>query len=196
MTNDAITAALSRSDLFGGLDPRQQAQLARECHIRVFDKGRQIFGRGDTGDVMYVVGQGSTALSIGSADGAEVILAVMKLPQTFGELALIDHRARIATATAREATKLVIVPSTAVRALLRESPSLASAMLTALARLIRQMDDRAADLVLLDLPGRVASSSRPQPDPRCITSRPVKCGSTYRSIKPTSPTSSEDHDSK
>src|SRR5206468_1601512 len=48
------------------------------------------------------------------------------------------------------------LPRAAVVRLVEQHPGVASAMLSSLARMVRQIDDRAADLVLLDLTGRVA----------------------------------------
>ena len=100
----------------------------------------------DVGGGMFLVGEGSVALSVSSADGGEVTLAVLKPPQTFGELAVVDDGPRAATATARTASFVVCIPRQQVLRLLRESPDVAAALLSALAALIRQVDERATDL--------------------------------------------------
>jgi CRP/FNR family cyclic AMP-dependent transcriptional regulator len=156
MTNDAVAQALARSDVFHGLRADQLDRLARECHVRRFAKGEQVFARGDQGGGMFLVASGSIALSVTSADGGEVTLAVLRAPQTFGELAVIDDGARVATATARQVSAVVALPRAQVLRLLAEAPSVSTAMLGALAALIRQIDDHAADLVLMDLRGRVS----------------------------------------
>jgi CRP/FNR family cyclic AMP-dependent transcriptional regulator len=155
MTDTAVVGALARSDLFGGLAAADREQLAGECRVRRYASGEQIFARGDTGTTMYLVGQGAVALTITAADGGSVVLAVLRPPQTFGELTLIDNGVRIATATAREPTTLVCIPGQAVTRLIRTDPAFAVAMLSALARLVRRVDDHAADLVLLDLRSRI-----------------------------------------
>ncbi len=156
MTHEAVVRALARSDVFGRLEPGQLDRLARECRVRRYTKGEQVFARGDVGGGMFLVGEGSVALSVISADGGEVTLAVLKPPQTFGELAVIDDGPRAATATARQPSVVIAIPRPEVLRLLREAPDVGAALLSALAALIRQVDDHATDLVLLDLPGRVA----------------------------------------
>jgi CRP/FNR family transcriptional regulator, cyclic AMP receptor protein len=155
MTNSAVVSALAQSELFGGLGASDRERLADECRIRRYLSGENIFARGDTGTTMYLVGQGAVALTITAADGGTVVLAVLHPPQTFGELTLIDNGARIATATAREPTVLIVIPGTAVTSLIQTDPAFALAMLSALARLVRRVDDHAADLVLLDLRARI-----------------------------------------
>ena len=156
MTHDAVAQALARSDVFRGLAADQLDRLARECHVRRFAKGEQVFARGDQGGGMFVVASGSIALSVTSADGGEVTLAVLRAPQTFGELAVIDDGVRVATATARQVSAVVALPRAQVLRLLAQAPTVSAAMLAALAALIRQIDDHAADLVLMDLRGRVS----------------------------------------
>jgi CRP/FNR family transcriptional regulator, cyclic AMP receptor protein len=148
--------ALARSEVFSGLSPGQMDGLARGCRIRHYAKGEQVFARGDRSGGMFLVADGSIALSVTSADGGEVTLAVLRPPQTFGELAVIDGGERAATATARQASVVVAVPRAEVRRLLQEATSVSAAMLTALAAVIRQVDDHSTDLVLIDLRGRVA----------------------------------------
>lgn len=156
MTHDAVVQALARSDVFGGLGPEQLDRLARECRVRRYAEGEQVFARGDHGGGMFLLVTGSIALSVVSAEGGEVTLAVLRPPQTFGELAVIDDGARAATATARRATAVVALPRGQVLRVLAEDGTVSAAMLRSLAGLIRQIDDHAADLVLLDLRGRLS----------------------------------------
>jgi CRP/FNR family transcriptional regulator, cyclic AMP receptor protein len=177
MTHGAVVRALARSDVFGRLDPGQLDRLARACHVRRYDKGEQVFARGDRGGGMFLVGEGSVALSVNSADGGEATLAVLSPPQTFGELAIIDGGARAATATARQTSVVVAIPRNEVQRLLHEFPDLAVALLSSLTALIRQVDQQATDLVLLDLPGRIAkflgAAARTEPGHKPGTPVPI-----------------------
>jgi CRP-like cAMP-binding protein len=156
MTHEAVVRVLARTDLFASLGSDELDQLATRCRVRRLDKGEQVFARADRGGGVFVVGDGSIALSMTSVDGGEVVLAVLRPPQSFGELAVIDGGPRIATATARQPSAVVCVPATEVQRLLKEYPSVAQSMLASLARTVRRVDVHASDLVLLDLPGRVA----------------------------------------
>ena len=102
MTHDAVADAIGRSELFSSLNPDQRQALAAQCRVRRYAKGEQIFARGDAAGGMFLLCQGSLALSVSSADGGEVVLAVVRPPQTFGELGVIDGGARVATATVRQ----------------------------------------------------------------------------------------------
>jgi CRP/FNR family transcriptional regulator, cyclic AMP receptor protein len=152
----AVARALGASTVFGRLAPRRLEGLADSCGVRRYDKGEQVFRRGEPGTGMYLVGSGSVALSIGSADGGEVTLAVLRPPGTFGEMAVVDGGPRVATATARQPSAVVTIPGSEVLRLVDQEPSISRALLTSMAALVRQVDDQASDLVLVDLPGRVA----------------------------------------
>jgi CRP-like cAMP-binding protein len=150
-----LSAVLATTELFGQLADGDRNELAGACRARHYSSGQRIFSRGDAGSVMYVVARGAVALSDSSPDGDEIVFDVLRPVRTFGELSLIDNRARIATATARQATTLVGVPGVAVRRLLQTNPGFALAMLRTLAELVRGLDDHLADRTLFDLRTRV-----------------------------------------
>jgi CRP/FNR family cyclic AMP-dependent transcriptional regulator len=151
----AVVDAVGRSELFSGLSHDDWAAIAVQSRPRRFDKGQVVFTRGDDGDFMYIVAQGSIALSASTVDGGEVVMALVFPPQSFGELAIVDGGERTATATARQRTVLVQIPGSTVRQVLRDHPPVAMSMLKALSAMIRSIDDHMVDLVLVDLPGRV-----------------------------------------
>jgi CRP/FNR family transcriptional regulator, cyclic AMP receptor protein len=151
-----LAGALGRSDVFCSLEESELVRLADRCHERSLGSGEIVFLRGDQGDCMYVVAAGSVAVSLSARSGRDVLLAVLQPYQTFGELAVLDGGPRVATVTARERSALVVVPKAAVAELLRREPSVAAALLTALAVTVRHLDEQACDATLLDLPRRVA----------------------------------------
>jgi CRP/FNR family transcriptional regulator, cyclic AMP receptor protein len=155
MPSPSLSDALARAQVFAELRPEQLEMLAAGARVRRYDKGEQVFARGDAAGAMYVLIQGSITLSITTAEGGEVMLAVLAPPETFGELAVIDGGPRVATATARRPSTVVAVALPRVRAVLAANPDTAMAMLGALATLIRRIDEHVTDLVFLDLQGRL-----------------------------------------
>lgn len=150
-----IAASLAQSDVFESLDQPELDRLAAACHVRSYGAGELVFLRGDHGDRMYVVAAGTVDISIGITDGRDVLLAILGPPQSFGELAVIDGGSRVATVRARQQAMLVGIPRAAVSELIARRPSVARALLTAMAALVRRLDDLACDASLLDLPRRV-----------------------------------------
>jgi CRP-like cAMP-binding protein len=151
---DAV-ALLASTALFGQLSPAARRELAAECRWSRVGVGHRIFARGESGSVMYIVVDGAVALSVSTSRGDEVIFDVLRPVATFGELSLIDGGARIATATAYQASVLAYLPTAPIQRLLHVDSGFALAMLTGLARMVRRVDDRLADQTLLDLRSRV-----------------------------------------
>jgi CRP-like cAMP-binding protein len=148
MSHEAVAAALRRSDIFASLDATELDRLAGACRVRRLARDETVFSRGDTGGGLYLVAQGSVSLSMTSADGGEVVLAVVVPPQTFGELGVIDGGARVATATTRQPSVLVCVPRAEMRRVISSQPVIAVALLSTLTTLVRRLDEHTSDLVL------------------------------------------------
>lgn len=77
--------------------------LRNDSETVTFSRGDVIFAAGDSGDYAFVVTEGEVDLSIHERYIESVVSGLI-----FGELALIDHKTRSATATAW--TKMKIVP--------------------------------------------------------------------------------------
>jgi CRP/FNR family transcriptional regulator, cyclic AMP receptor protein len=150
-----IASVLARSDVFGSLDEVELAALAAGSHERTYGPGELVFLRGDDGESMYVVASGRIAVSLASVDGRDLLLAILRPGQSFGELAVVDEGPRVATVTARERSVLIVVPRGLVADLIVRRPTVATALLRSLAAMVRRLDEQACDALLLDLPRRV-----------------------------------------
>ena len=156
MSVRAVSATIHRCEVFAQLSDDECLALAHQCGFRRFTRQEQVFAQADQGSTVYIVAQGSVALSAATAEGGTIAMAVLQPPQSFGELAVIDGGPRTSTATAREATVLVTIPGPVFLAAIARHPSVAMNLLKGLSRLVRRVDDLAIDLVLVDLPTRVA----------------------------------------
>ena len=85
-----------------------------------------------------------------------MVLVTLGPSSVFGELPMVDGGLRSASAAAVEATTVLMVTRAALLEALRESPELADRLLRSLGSMVRRLTDQAADLVFLDLHGRVA----------------------------------------
>lgn len=68
-----------------------------------------IFDEGDRGDYAYLVKEGRVEIRVGSRGDNPQVIAVLKKGDILGEMALLDDRPRMATAIAKEPTKLVAI---------------------------------------------------------------------------------------
>lgn len=103
-----------------------------------FRAGAVIFREGETGDEAYVVEQGRVAIRK-EADGQTVTLGTVGPDGVFGEMALIDGAARMASAMADEDTVCMVLPKVVVDSQIRRSPDLVALVVRTLLSNIRSM---------------------------------------------------------
>ncbi|HEY6469227.1 MAG TPA: Crp/Fnr family transcriptional regulator [Candidatus Dormibacteraeota bacterium] len=153
-TDDA--ALLQHTPLFGGMPLETLQRLAEKAVRRSYGRGQIIFREEDDGDALCVVVSGLVKVYRTSPDGDEMLLVTLGPAAVFGELPMVDGGPRSASAAAVEATTVMTVNRAALLAALRDSPELAERLLRSLGSMVRRLTDQAADLVFLDLNGRVA----------------------------------------
>lgn len=156
MADDKTTSLLRRSHLFRDLDPEVVRLLAERAASRRYKKGERVFHQGDPGDAMYVVKEGRVKVVVVSEAGEEMVLATLGPAQSFGELALIDDHPRSAGAVAVETTTLLVITRRSLSEALTLHPEIAQKLLKSLGAVIRRLTEQTADLIFLDLHGRVA----------------------------------------
>jgi CRP-like cAMP-binding protein len=108
-----------------------------ESDGRACAAGQCIFSKGDEGKSMYVVLEGEVELRI---DGE--LVETLGPGEPFGEMALIDHAPRVATATARTACKVVEIPEKRFLFLVQQTPYFSLQIMRAMAERLRKMNDR------------------------------------------------------
>ena len=101
---------------------------------RRFRRGEVIFHGGDPGDSLFIVSSGSVKIMVDPEDGSEpAILTTVGAGGFFGELALLDGRARSATAVAVDRVETLVLRRDAFDRLIDEEPAISRALLAALA---------------------------------------------------------------
>ena len=115
-----------------------------------------MFVQGDSPTYVYLVISGRIKLAYRTPDSRELIIAVRGDGDHFGELSVFDGGPRATTATALEPTTLARVTSRVLAEWLAQHPETSSAVLRTATLRARRADQRIADAVFVDLPGRVA----------------------------------------
>ena len=152
----SVASTLSEIPLFSQLRESDIAGLAKVTQERSYPKNSLIVFADDPGDALYVVLSGQVKIVIGAEDGREVILSIRGEGEFFGEMSLIDHEPRSAHVIAMENSKLLVLRRDDFARCMREMPEIATGLLRAMCRRLRQADSMIGSLVLLDVPGRVA----------------------------------------
>jgi len=109
---------------------------------RRFDAGTTVFREGDHGAFVYAVVDGQVKLTVATRAGRDVLVAMKRPGDAFGELAAIDGRPRSATATATRATVLAALDGSAFLEVLERRPPAAIELLRQLAAYLRSANER------------------------------------------------------
>lgn len=156
MNAEQAAALLGQSQLFSRLGDRLLHELVAQASTRTYRKGAMVFYQGDPGDALYVLAEGRVKVFVTSAHGDEMVLATLGPPDSLGEVALLDDGPRSASVEALEAVTALAFARSTLLDLLHTTPDAADAVLRSAGSLLRRLTGQAADLVFLDLEGRVA----------------------------------------
>jgi CRP/FNR family cyclic AMP-dependent transcriptional regulator len=149
---------LANCFLFQGLGSEERDQLVSRAHIRRFASGDPIFRMGAPGSSMMAVLSGQVRISISSPDGKELLLAMLRPGEVFGEIALLDGKERSADATAMTACSLAVLDRREVMVFLERHPEAWPRIVEVLCERFRENTQHAAEVSLMQLPARLAKA--------------------------------------
>jgi CRP-like cAMP-binding protein len=149
-------AVLRTVPLFADVPEDDLDVLAAGLRRRRYGRGQVIFVEGDPGTNLCIVEQGSVRMSVSSEDGRELVLRMLRPPDFFGELALLDGEPRSTDAIANEPSQLLLLERSDFVRFVESRPRVALALLAVLSRKIRLTSRQAQDVAFLDVPARVA----------------------------------------
>lgn len=126
--------------------------------FRRYRRGAPIIVQGDHGDTVFLVLSGRVKVTVNSADGREILLAVDGPGELLGEFEAIDHGggARTAGNVALEAVECRAMTGQEFRDLLASSPSIPLVILRWAIRRLQAADRRRVDAASFDTTHRLA----------------------------------------
>jgi CRP-like cAMP-binding protein len=131
------------------LDPFPPGESTRE-----YPKNRMIFAEGEPGDELYIIQRGSVKITK-IAEGNEVLLAVLKPGDIFGEMALLESKPRTACAISFEDCALLAVSRANFARIVAGQPQLIAKLTTLLAERIWFAYKQIANTLIEDPLGRM-----------------------------------------
>ncbi len=149
-------ALIANSSLFHGLSADFREALLARVHIKRFSAQETIFQQGDPGDAMMAIVSGAVGITVLTADGKEVLVAVIHSGDFFGEIAVLDRKERTAHATAMTPVTLAVLQQRDIWALLKAEPDAYLGLIHMLCSRIRRTTRQMAEIAVLDLPTRLA----------------------------------------
>ncbi len=151
-----VTAeTLARSPLLRGLAEEDLTRLAVRARRRTYRRGEVIFHQGDPGEAVHLIQGGRVKIALRAESGEEAVIAILGPSDCVGELALLDGEPRSATVEALEPVETVSLARDDFLQFLQANPPAMERLLRALAATVRGANGELADLVFLDLHGRL-----------------------------------------
>jgi CRP-like cAMP-binding protein len=151
-------AVLRKHPIFSDLDPEALDQLCRYAKHTTLKRGAAICSKGDPGNSLFAVVSGTVKISTSSADGRSAIFNLIGPGEIFGEVALLDGLARTADATAHTNCEIFVIDRREFIPFVKSQPALAMKFIELLCMRLRWTSDQVEQVILQNLPGRLASA--------------------------------------
>lgn len=133
---EELIQLLSHVKIFTGLETIDLSDLADQLTEIKLRSGQTIFKKGDEGDAMYIIRQGSVRVHDGNH-----VHSRLKAGQVFGEFALFDKESRSASITAEEPTFLLELDQDDFARVTANKPEVTMGVLKKVIRRIREMNE-------------------------------------------------------
>lgn len=131
---------LAAIPLFRELSSGELSTLQRVVQEQRFSEGAKIFQEGMPGDGVYFVKSGQVEISGFVSTGAHRVFSRLGKGEFFGEMSVIEHRPRSATATATQVTEVYFIPRDEMLTLIQRSPTLALGLLKEISHRLREFN--------------------------------------------------------
>jgi CRP-like cAMP-binding protein len=122
--------------------------------IRDYEKDNMIFSEGESGDELYIIKSGSVKI-VKIVDNNEVLLAVLKVGDIFGEMALLESKPRAASAVAYEHCRVMVVNRANFERMIVQDPYMIARLTTLLAERIWFIYKQLANTLITNPLGRM-----------------------------------------
>jgi len=142
---------------------------------RMYPKDTMVFAEGMPGTELYIIQKGSVKITK-IVDNNEVLLAVLKPGDIFGEMALLDNKPRSANAVAFEDAYLLAVNKANFERMVSTQPQIVTRLTTLLAERIWFIYKQLANTLISDPLGRMYDALLIQLEKNRV---PLKPGASY-----------------
>lgn len=156
MRSAEVVELLARVPVFSTLRPADLQRISELAVPREFEPGQVVFREGDSSDTCYIVRSGRARAVREHSDGRVITLATFGPGDIFGELAMFEDELRSATVEAVEPTAAVAVLGPDMRRLMSEHPGIATRLVIALGRRLRESNERLSRQSFQTVQSRVA----------------------------------------
>jgi CRP/FNR family transcriptional regulator, cyclic AMP receptor protein len=146
---------LRRIDLFADLTDREADTVLDVMREKSLGRGATVFHQHDSGGGLYLILAGQVKITRTGRDGRDVTVAVLGDGNFFGEMSLLDGQPRSASATALQATRLLVLDREHFQRYVLAQSRIVSKLLRELSKRLRAADQSIENLALGSVHDRV-----------------------------------------
>jgi CRP-like cAMP-binding protein len=150
-------------------------ETAGEEFTRTYPKNTMIFSENEPGTELYIIQRGVVKISKIVEDN-EVLLALLKPGDIFGEMALLENKPRSASAIANEDVSVMVVTKSNFERMVQTQPQLITKLTTKLAERLWLIYKQLANTLIQDPLGRLYDALHLQLENNRV---PVAAGGAY-----------------
>jgi CRP-like cAMP-binding protein len=165
-------------DRLGKIKPYAKAVYldgSKDEFNRFYPKDTMIFSEGMPGSELYIIQKGSVKITK-IVDNNEVLLAVLKPGDIFGEMAILENKPRSASAVAFEDAYLLAVNKANFERMVQTQPQIVTRLTTLLSERIWFIGKQLANTLISDPLGRMYDTLLMQLEKNRV---PLKSGASY-----------------
>ena len=142
--------------MLSSLSAADRERVLKAGRRRQFARGETLFHEGDPADALHLLDRGRVAVRVLTPQGDQVILAVLGPGKAFGELALIDPKARrTATITALEACETIALHRSQFESLRAADPQIDRFLVASLAAQVARLSEHLLEMLFVPTQLRV-----------------------------------------
>jgi CRP-like cAMP-binding protein len=156
MAIDDVVSLLGKVPVFEAMSPEDLRRVAEVAVPRHLAAGQVIFREGDASDTCYIVRTGHARAVRENVDGRTIALAHFGPGDIFGELAMFDAEKRSATLEALDDLYAIAIAGSDMRRLMRQHADMSAKLAIALARRLREANERLSRQSFQTVQSRVA----------------------------------------
>ncbi len=142
--------------LFSALTPGQIKDVISIASIKTIKKNKVVFNEGDKYNGFYVLLNGTVKVYKLSSDGKEMILHIIKPPETFGEIPLFEGSNFPVNSQTMANSTVIFFPKKEFLNILEQNPQICLNMLAGFARRLRKLTRKVEELTAKEVVNRFA----------------------------------------
>ena len=149
-----VKTAIERMKKIAPYIKNPQKEFKPGENVRTYPKDAIIFCEGEHGEELFIIQKGSVKI-VKITENAEILLAVLKTGDIFGEMALLESKPRAAGAVAYENCQLMAVNRENFQQMIKSQPQLIARLTTLLSERIWLIYKQLANTRISDPLGRM-----------------------------------------